>query len=435
MDVAAAPLGLTPYRPGFTVFFMDAAATMTPGTMAPARSRLELSLLLVAAGFFFLPYMNLRPQSLLFTFSDLLFLLSGAAFLLRGHLSIAPFGSWTPVWLISVVFMIGGLFVSSVVHDATDRWLSVGAQYAFSLLILPMVFAVSTWARWTTLARALVLGVIGMEILTFSILNYYGWDYTAISSRYGYDFYSGAGRVSGFIGGANLHAAVLCMTIPFVYYLRLQGKLPLPLFLAAIAAIGVGVFYSASVTGFASMILVSVIFAVLSRVRISPKFVAGAAAAAAVFVLSGAPLPKAFDKRVGSALESGQIEDAGTYAGRLELIKEAWELANDSMIIGIGADNYRKESQYKIPVHNIYMLLWVEGGLVAVIGWVGLIGVLGFAGITMLNRRPLDAALALSVLAVLVIYSIAAPHMYARVWFAPVLLAVAPVFARLRSDG
>jgi O-antigen ligase len=414
---------------------MDAAATMTSGSMAPARSRLELSLLLVAAGFFFLPYMNLRPKTLLFTFSDLLFLLSASVFLLRARLSIAPFGSWTPVWLISVVMLIGGLLISSLANNATDRWLSVGAQYAFSLLILPMVFAVSTWARWTTLARALVLGVIGMEILTFSILNYYGWDYEAISSRYGNDFYTGVGRVSGFIGGANLHAAVLCMTIPFVYYLRLIGKLPLPIFLVAIAAIGAGVFYSASVTGFASMILVSGIFVVLSRIRISPKFIAGAAAAAAVFVLSGAPMPKAFDKRVGSALESGKIEDAGTYADRAELIKEAWEMANESMVIGIGVDNYRKESIHKMPVHNIFMLLWVEGGLVAVMGWLGIIGVLGVAGVTMLRRRPLDAALALSVLAVLVIYSIAAPHMYARVWMAPVLLAAAPVFARLRSGG
>lgn len=408
---------------------------MTPGTMAPARSRLELSLLLVAAGFFFLPYMNLRPKTLLFTFSDLLFLLSAAAYLLRARLSIAPFGSWTPIWFISVVMLIGGLLVSSIANNATDRWLSVGAQYAFSLLVLPMVFAVSTWSRWTMLARALVLGVIGMEILTFSILNYYNWDYDAISSRYGFDFYTGVGRVSGFIGGANLHAAVLCMTIPFVYYLRLMGKLPLPIFVAALGAIATGVFYSASVTGFASMILVSLIFAILARVRISPKFIAGAAAAAAIFVLSGAPLPKAFDKRVGSAIESGQIEDAGTYADRAELIKEAWEKANQSMLIGIGVDNYRKESIHKMPVHNIFMLLWVEGGLVAVLGWVGIISVLGFAGVTMLRRRPRDAALALSVLAVLVIYSIAAPHMYARVWVAPVLLAAAPVFARLRNDG
>lgn len=414
---------------------MNAAPVFSSIGLAPARTRLEMSLLLVAAGFIFLPFMNLRPQSILFTLSDLLFLLSGLAFLLRGHLSIAPFGSWTPVWLISVVMLIGGLLVSSIFNSSSERWLSIGAQYAFSLLLLPMVFAVSSWPRWFTLARALVIGVIAMEIIAFGVLNYYGWDHHTIGDKFGRDFYTGAGRVSAFIGGANLHAAVLCMVIPFVYYLRLTGNLPLPLFVAAVGVIGAGVFYSASVTGFFSLIAVSVIFAVLSRIKISPKFVVAAAAAAAAFVLSGAPMPKAFDKRVGAAIESGQIEDAGTYGSRIELMKEAWEKANDTLFIGIGADNYRNVSIHKLPVHNVYLLLWVEGGFIAVAGWVGLIGVLGLAGVAMLGRRPLDAALALSVLSVLIIYSIAAPHMYARVWFAPVLLAVAPVFARLKEDG
>ncbi|MDZ7627733.1 MAG: O-antigen ligase family protein [Parvularculaceae bacterium] len=310
-----------------------------------------------------------------------------------------------------------------------DRWLSVGAQYAFSLLLLPMVLAARSWSIWLTSARALVYGVIFMELLAFGILNYYGWSYEQIRGRFGPDFFTGVGRVSGFLGGANLHAAFLCMCLPFVYYLRIVGMMSLPVFLLALGLIGAGVFYSASATGFGALVIVSLTFVVLSRVRISPRFVGIAAAAAAAFVLAGAPMPKAFEKRVAGALESGQIEEAGTFAGRLELIEESWKFANQSLMLGIGVDQYRQESFHKMPVHNLYLLLWVEGGIFTLIGWLGLIGLLGYTGLVMIARRPLDAALALSVLVVLIIFSIAAPHMYARVWIAPALLAVMPAFA------
>ncbi len=414
---------------------MSTAPDIAAAGLTQVRGRVEASLLLVAAGFFFLPFMNLRPDSVLFTFSDLLFLLSAVALMLRERLTISPFGSMTPFWYLSVALLIGGLLVSSIFSDATARWLSVSSQYAFSLLLLPMIVAVGVWANWITLARAFVFGMVGMEILTFAILNYYGWDYQKIRPIYGPEFLTGAGRVSGFIGGANLHAALLCMCMPFVYYLRSTGKMSFPVFVMAAGALITGVFYSASATGFGSLIIVSLTFLALSRVRISPQFLAAVATAAAVFVLAGAPLPKAFDKRVGSALESGQIEEAGTFADRVELIDEAWEMANKSLLVGIGADNYRNVSDYRMPVHNAYLLLWVEGGTFAILGWLGLLGVLVFGGLATLRRRPLDAALALSVLAVFLIFSIAAPHMYARVWFAPALLAVAPAFQRLRSGG
>ena len=396
---------------------------------------LDLPTILVAGGCFFLPFMNLRPDGILFTFSDLIFFLGGAALLLRGQLSAVPMGPMTSFWFVGLALLLGGLLVSSIWHGTVERWLSIGSQYAFSLIALPMMFAAASWGKWLFLARALVFGVIGMEILTFAILNYYGWPYEDIYPRFGREFLTGAGRVSGFIGGANLHAAVLCMTLPFVYYLRMTGKMSLPVFVFALGMLGTGVFYSASVTGFFSLLAMSLSFILLAGVKISARFIGLAAAAAAVFVFAGAPLPKAFDKRIGSALDSGQIEEAGTFADRLELAKESWRMTNDSLLIGVGADNYRNVSEYKMPVHNSHLLMWVEGGSASIVGWIGLFGILLFSAFaTMRYDRP-SAALLASVLLVLVIFSLAAPHMYARVWMAPVLLAAAPVFARLRSDG
>jgi hypothetical protein len=76
------------------------------------------------------------------------------------------------------------------------------------------------------------------------------------------------------------------------------------------------------------------------------------------------------------------------------------------------------------------MLVWVEGGFPALIGWVTLLLVLGFGALLIRRERPLDAAVGLCVLAVFIIFSFTSAYMYARVWVAPVILALGPAFAR-----
>lgn len=386
-----------------------------------------------AGALFFLPYMFLRPASLLFTLSDGFFVLAGLMMLFGRGLPTSPFGGLTPYWYGSVALMLGALLISSVAHDSGVRWLSVAVQYAFSLVALPAILLINDRARWLLLVRAFVAGVIVMEILTFGILYYYNWDYEALRGKFGPEFLTGMRRVSGFLGGANLHAAMLCMTLPFVFYLRGSGLMSRPVFALAIGLICAGVFYSASFTGFVTLVLVAGMFLIIGRVRISPQFAIGIAVLAAAYVAAGSPVPKTFEKRVGGAIENLDMDEAGSFTDRLDLIKEAWAMADDSMLIGIGVDRYRTLNQLQTPVHNSYMLLWVEGGFPTLVGWVSVLMILGFGALMIRRERPLDAAVGLSVLAVFIIFSAASAHMYARVWVAPVILALGPAFARAQQ--
>src|SRR3546814_1492658 len=85
------------------------------------------------------------------------------------------------------------------------------------------------------------------------------------------------------------------------------------------------------------------------------------AAAGAILVAAGYQLPEVFQGRVGGAIESGDMSQAGTYTGRMDLIREAWGIVEDTMIVGLGVDQYRTISFADTPVHNMYLLLWAEG--------------------------------------------------------------------------
>jgi O-antigen ligase len=103
-------------------------------------------------------------------------------------------------------------------------------------------------------------------------------------------------------------------------------------------------------------------------------------------------------------------------------------MVEGTTFVGIGVDQYREVSADKAPVHNIYLLLWAEGGLFALAGWVALLVILAMGALAARRTDKLAAALGLSVLSTFIIFSNAAPHMYARMWVVPLLLAMSPAF-------
>ena len=386
------------------------------------------STIFLVAGVFFSPYQDFRPFEILFTYSDMFFILGGFFLLLERGLNFRPFGSFTPLWYLSVGALLAGLLVSSVFKGVIDRWPVVAAQYAFAYVWLATILVTRDPKRWLAFGMAFLVGLVVMEIATFAIYFYYDENYAALTERFTHRFMTGAGRIGSFVGNPNYHAALIACTLPFLYYFVVRGLLPRWVAAVSMVVLVAALLYTASNTGLAAAVFVSVIFLAAGRIRIRPAYVAAAAVGVIAFLLSGAPLPRAFEMRVAPALTSGNIEEAGTFLGRADLIEEAWDIADETLVLGIGVDQYREVSRDKMPVHNSFLLLWTEGGLAALIGWVGIIGVLTLSSLAALRHRPFEAALGLSVVSVFCIFSIASPHMYARIWMVPVLLAVGSTF-------
>lgn len=399
---------------------------------APVSQAWIMSGRVIAIGVFFASYVSWRPADILFTASDTFFVL-GIGLLVAAHRApLQPFGRATAWWMLATLALLGGLFLGSIINGDPERWLIAGAQYGFSLIVLPLLLMDNGEARNRMLARALIAGVVAME--AFGIVIYFGSDLTyAEYTSLSHDFITGAGRLGAFLGDANWNAAVIVMALPFTLYLRARGQMRMVTFYLILAVLMTSLFLSASVTGLVSGILAVAIFSLVGGVRPPARMVLGAGVALTLAAASGYGLPRAFEKRIAPAVEEADFSKAGTYSGRMDLIKEAWGIVNNTTFVGIGADQYRKVSIDKAPVHNIFLLLWAEGGLFALVGWIALLGITMGGGLLAQSKDRTAAALCLSVLSTFVIFSGAAPHMYARIWMVPLLLAASPAFATLRG--
>lgn len=394
---------------------------------APVGQAWSLSGAAIAAAVFFASYISWRPADILFTLSDGLFIM-GAAFLVAAHrMPLTPMGRASAWWLLATFTMLAGLFLGSIINGNPDRWLIAGAQYMFSLVILPLLLMNQGEARTIRYYRALIAGVVAMEL--FGIILYFGFDLSFEQyNRISHEFVTGAGRLAAFLGDANWNACAIVMTMPFTYYLRVRRLMNLPVFCFVMAVSLGGLFLAASVTGLTSGVIAAVIFAGIAGIRPSARALLAVGAVIMIYFASGYGLPRAFEKRIAPALEDGNLQQAGTYKGRMELIHEAWQMVEGTTFVGIGVDQYREVSADKAPVHNIYLLLWAEGGLLALFGWIALLVILAMGALAARRTDKLAAALGLSVLSTFIIFSNAAPHMYARMWVVPLLLAMSPAF-------
>lgn len=388
--------------------------------------RARQTVFVAAAAVFLASYLTWRPlPDILFTISDALFVLTAYQLMVRHELSMQPFGRLTAVWLVSLALLLAGLFVGSVAGSDPLRWPIIAMQYCFAWLVLPVLLIGHGRDRAIMLARALVFGMVAMEAFGVFIYMKYSGSFWEARSLLGIDFLTGARRLGAFTADANWNGAAISFALPFVYYLVLERHMSRWLGAVCAAVLFAGLALSASFTAFTSTCAAAVLFAIVAGLRPGIR-----TAVACLLLIGGVSqlqlvLPPTFQARVVNALESGEISEAGTFEGRAALIGEAWRMTGDHLLIGAGADQYRAISTFHAPVHNMYLLLWIEGGVVAVVGWIGMIGVLVATGASAARTNRHAGALALTVTSVLITFSVASPHMYARLWAAPVALAVA----------
>ena len=412
-----------------------AAAVVSGVEGVPLRSRsaqatvIGASGALLAAAVFLAPYALWRVSTAFFiTISDVLFAVSAILLVAARAVTARPFGTWTPVWLIAFSTMLLGLLIGSLMNGDPTRWLSGAAQYAFGFVVLPFLL-MSGPAGWPILfARAFLAGVFAMEACGLLIF-YFGPTFFENHQQIAFEFVTGAGRLGAFLGDANWNGAMISMALPFALFLWWTERLGTYAAILSLLVLMGALTASGSFTGFTSGAAAVLVFVLVAGGRASLKFLLGLGVAAGLLFASGYEPPVVFKKRVAEAIAEGDINQAGTYAGRLDLIEEAWHIVEGTSIVGLGVDQYRVVSRQKAPVHNIYLLLWAEGGLLALIGWLVMMSILLIGSIMSCRIDRRAGALGLSVLLTFVLFSIAAPHMYARIWIVPLLLATAISFS------
>jgi O-antigen ligase len=110
-------------------------------------------------------------------------------------------------------------------------------------------------------------------------------------------------------------------------------------------------------------------------------------------------------------------------------------MIDETMLLGLGVDQYKVKSQFGRPVHNTYLLLWTEGGIFALIGFASLL-LIALSGVVYVGgRHRLEAATGFALAAMVVFIGFTTGHIYSRQSLLPLYLAMALVFAASAEAG
>jgi hypothetical protein len=370
---------------------------------------------------FFSVYPALRPAELFFTFSDMLFCLSAVLLLLTGRLRFAPMGPVTIPWMVAFAVFSCGLIVSSLLGNAPERVLVVLCQYAFAYILLAYIIVRNDESIVDTFIKTFVLGTV--------CLNIYGLAVYFIGTDETFRFVSGSGRLSSFMGTPNANANVIALTLPLILYLWFAGKCRLVYVLSSLTILAYALVATSSVGGLLWSLAGVAVFIALT---INRRVLVGLAICVAIAIpmlgkYGSSVLPETFQARVLGAAQSGDMAQAGTFSYRMGLIHEALEMVENRLLVAIGADQHRAQSGFGDPVHDVYLLLWAEGGLPTLIGWLMLPQIIVLTALWVFARPSgrLIAATALAVVAVFLLVATGTTHMYGRFWVVPLHLCMA----------
>ncbi len=396
---------------------------------APPLERIErFRQLCLGAACFLLSWHVLRVGDFNFTASDFLFLVCFGFFLVRNRLNMMALNVMTAHWCAALAMMLGGLLIGSVFNGDPLRWANIASQYIFGFLLLPMVLMSEDrmWIRKCLLY--FVLGVAASQIVALSMANFFSFEQS--KELLGPSVVAGNGRIGGLVSDANLNGAVIAFSIIALFNAHHHGLIR-NFFAVCVGAVLLWALLStASFTAFASAGIATCIYFVSSNLGRFMKVGIPLIVFAVTYIALGLPLPEAFSERVLGAVLSGDLSQAGTFTQRSALIAEAWEMSKDTLFVGLGVDRFRVESIHGMPVHQFWMLLLTEGGIISFTGLVLMFGILGMMGIRAFNLHREDGAMALAILVILLIFSTSIPHMYNRLWITPMMLALAASFAR-----
>ncbi|VTZ64138.1 conserved membrane hypothetical protein [Sinorhizobium medicae] len=406
----------------------------------PSRTNLHLAAIeraVVYTAVFLAPYATLRFSELFFTFSDFFFCLSLFLLLITGRIRSRPLEGATSVWLVAFILLFLGIMLGSLFNGSPQRGLIVMGQYLFAYMILMIILIRDDQREAYRLAGIFLVSVILIDI--HGIITFYTVGYVPGEGK---GIVTGGKRLATVLRNPNLAAAMNALTLPILLFFWSTGRAKSYLAIPALAIIIVTVVLTSSNSGlFSTALCLAVFIALVSTPRLLLRLALGLSIVVGGAALFGSKemLPKTFQTRVLGALSSGDISEAGTFLSRAALMEEALHIISEEQIkiIGLGADQFRERSVQSAPVHNLYLLLWVEGGLLALIGWLLFSGVGVLLSLAILRVRGDKRALAAVITTILVFLVIALfnPHMYARYWTMPVLLCFGLGLTQLRGTA
>ncbi len=329
----------------------------------PILEQIEFACLMTAL--LFSTFTAFRHPAVLFTASDM-FLTVAVILRCNRSLPLFPLQSASSVWFIGMLMMVAGLSIGSIAHGDPVSAFVVIVQYFFSFVLLPLAILGRPYEEAVTLAK---VGVISIALNCLVGMIAYGVGYSGGESRY-FMLVSGNYRVAGLVDNPNGLAGLIVLWFPVLWYLGLTGALRKLPFLALFGLLAITLIYASSNSSLAGAVICGALFLLLVGNQRVLMIWGTAVTTMAWISIQWAEFifPPTFRNRVLSPLLEGDLSHAGTFEDRADLMIEAWRFLPDYFLVGMGAGQYRELSSQGIPVHNLYLLLANEGGILALLG-------------------------------------------------------------------
>jgi len=360
-------------------------------------------------------------SSVNFQLSDGIFLILLLVIILSRRKVVIPRVYKTPYFFYAygLLFMILGLGLSSLIHGDGMRGLVVISQYLFTFLFVPVLVFHFDNSRSPALISAYVYSLIIM-----TLLGLYGFYFS--SNLFGFRSI-GAGRTGFFLGNPNDYSKTVAICIPFIIYglrIKIFRKFQS---IVMIIVLFFGFVTASSFGGILSLASGLFVMLLLNKFSLRMFKYMIAIMVLIIVVTQFIPIPDVFIIRVLDAVGSN-ANQIGTIGYRSELLSMAWEeiISKNSLLLGLGADEFSLIAG--TPSHNFLLQIWVEGGLLSLIGWLIMYLALAFVGLVSLKRgSSSSSSFGITYVVILTIFFVnilSVSHIYNRFWFLPVAIAL-----------
>lgn len=325
-------------------------------------------------------------------------------------------------WSLGCAGVVLGLISSSVINGDTARGAIVSSQYLFAYIGIGLCVWDLTAEEISHLLKWFLFGVAAVCLHGICVYFFAPGSTTYVS----------AGRLGGLLENPNRLAKTIGATIPVLLGLYF-GKFIRPLTAITCAwLLVVALGLTGSIGGLLGAVFGISAFLVAGGYRMIRPSTFISIGIAGIIVLVTVPSIEVFERRVAPALSAATIMEGGSAQSKLDLVRFGLNQLSSSPIIGIGADESARISFSREPIHNTYVLLWVEGGLIAFLGWLTMLATGTVAALSPLRRFPLAAAMSFATLASFGFACLTNPHTYSR-HSAVLILLVALLSAKLQS--
>lgn len=331
--------------------------------------------------------LNITASDVVFV-SCLLILLSvlvvrGRIRIYRGDLRYRDFAF---VWPIAAIMITLGFLISDVfAAPPIDRTVSTAVQYWMVMVVPPLVMLTNSERYSAHYCRAFLVGMLVTAGLAIVLkLGLPGVYDELVRSG----IFIGRDRMGSFMGSNGL-GKTIGTTFPLLLYQRYALGMDKRRWIMAITVLIIGLFMASSFGGTITTIagITTTLLLYLPRMGMqSFSKVQGKAIGVAVSVfmgfcalillhISGIDLSDLTDsilhtyrRRVAPVLATGDILNAGSLSTKLDLAREALDWIESSPVLGMGSRQFVENQRQGITVHNTYLLLWSEGGILSFLG-------------------------------------------------------------------